>query len=102
VMEGRDIGSVVFPAADVKVYLDATPDERARRRALDSAHAVSRDRAEPSTVAQALEERDHADRTRSASPLLISPDAVYIDTTGMAINDVVARVLTLIDEKVGR
>jgi len=98
VMEGRDIGSVVFPAADVKVYLDASPDERARRRALDPGHAVGRDGAAASTVAQALEERDRVDRTRRASPLLISPDAVYIDTTGLAISDVVSQVLALVEQ----
>src|SRR6185369_4896219 len=101
VMEGRDIGSVVFPAADVKVYLDASPDERARRRALDPTHAAGRDGTGPSAVAQALEERDRTDRTRTASPLLVSPDAVYIDTTGVPIPDVVERVLELVEQKSG-
>src|SRR3990172_8952678 len=66
VMEGRDIGSVVFPQADVKVSLDAAPDERARRRAGDPAHAAGRD-AGVGAVAEALEARDHTDRTRVVS-----------------------------------
>ena len=72
VMEGRDIGTVVFPAADVKIYLDASPEERARRRANDSAHALGQGAA-IGDVATALEERDRSDRTRAASPLRWPP-----------------------------
>jgi cytidylate kinase len=96
VMEGRDIGSVVFPEADVKVYLDATAQERARRRAGDPAHAVGRD-AGVTAVAEALEARDHTDRTRVISPLRLAPDAVYIDTTDLTIADVVEQVMRLVD-----
>ena len=98
VMEGRDIGTVVFPDAPVKVYLDATPDERARRRARDSAHAASRLGAgeHVGQIAEALEARDLSDRTRTVSPLMAAPDAVYIDTTGIAIDDVVAQVMALV------
>ncbi len=71
VMEGRDIGTVVFPAADVKIYLDAAPEERARRRAHDPAHALSAT-ATVGDVAQALAERDKSDRTRAASPLTLA------------------------------
>ena len=99
VMEGRDIGSVVFPAADVKVYLDAAPDERARRRALDAAHSAGRAEGTGVDVAQALADRDRTDRTRAASPLTMPADAVYIDTTGMAIADVVGRVLALVEAR---
>jgi cytidylate kinase len=98
VMEGRDIGSVVFPAAEVKVYLDAAPDERARRRAGDPAHAAGRDAA-VTAVAEALEARDHTDRTRGISPLRRADDAVYIDTTTMTIADVVEQVMRLVDSK---
>jgi cytidylate kinase len=91
VMEGRDIGTVVFPSADVKVYLDANPEERARRRSHDPAHAAGREAA--ASVAQALEARDRADRTRAASPLTRAEDAVYIDTTAMTIDEVVDRVM---------
>jgi len=97
VMEGRDIGTVVFPHADVKVYLDASPDERARRRAHDPAHSGG-----PSAVADvatALTARDEIDRTRTVSPLYAAEDAVVIDTTGKSIEDVVATVLRLVDER---
>src|SRR5947207_12666337 len=67
VMEGRDIGTVVFPQADVKIYLDASPEERARRRAADPAHSGGP--AAVADVATLLTERDQIDRTRTASPL---------------------------------
>lgn len=91
VMEGRDIGTVVLPEADLKIFLDAAPDERARRRSGDAAHASQG--TDVTTVAQALLSRDESDRTRTASPLARAKDAIYIDTTGMAIGDVVASVL---------
>ena len=96
VMEGRDIGSVVFPEADVKIYLDASPEERARRRSLDTAHAASAGIG-PDGVAEALQMRDRSDRTRAASPLLQVSDAEYIDTTEMAIADVIDRVMAIAD-----
>jgi cytidylate kinase len=97
VMEGRDIGSVVFPSAEVKVYLDASPEERARRRALDDAHAASRDmQGSVQGVADALAARDRTDRTRTVSPLTIPDGAVYVDTTGLSIDAVVARVMALV------
>jgi cytidylate kinase len=101
VMEGRDIGTVVFPEADVKVYLDASADERARRRAMDPSHAASHAGAMPDHVihvAQALEARDLSDRTRTVSPLTLAPDAVYIDTTGMSIHAVVTQVMQLVQD----
>ena len=98
VMEGRDIGTVVYPEADVKIYLDASPEERARRRAADPAHTSSRT-AQLSEVATALAERDKNDSTRAASPLTIASDATVIDTTGVAIEDVIERVLSLIRDR---
>ncbi len=98
VMEGRDIGTVVFPDADVKVFLDASPAERARRRARDPAHAAARDA--PAAVAEALDARDRADRTRAVSPLTRAADAVYIDTTELTIEQVVARVIGIVEDKV--
>jgi cytidylate kinase len=95
VMEGRDIGTVVFPRADVKVYLDAAPDERARRRAHDPAHSGGP--AAVADVASALTARDELDRTRPVSPLYAAADAVVIDTTGKSIDEVVATVLSLVD-----
>ncbi len=101
VMEGRDIGTVVFPAADVKLYLDARPEERARRRAHDPGHAAGRSGG-VQDVASALEARDRSDRTRTASPLAVAPDAVVIDTTGIAIDDVVGRALAIVEERRNR
>jgi cytidylate kinase len=97
VMEGRDIGTVVFPDASVKIYLDASPEERARRRAHDPAHESSQTQA-LAEIAQAMQRRDDADRTRANSPLIIAPDAIVIDTTSMPIAEVVDRVvLAVID-----
>ncbi|MGH9006646.1 MAG: (d)CMP kinase [Acidimicrobiales bacterium] len=81
VVEGRDIGSVVFPEATVKVYLTAAPEERARRRGHDES---------PDGLAQ----RDLLDSTREASPLTEAPDAHLLDTTGRSVEDVVEEVLS--------
>jgi cytidylate kinase len=94
VMEGRDIGTVVFPGADVKIYLDASPEERARRRAHDPAHAGAA--AGVTTVARALADRDRSDRTRPVSPLAVAPDATVIDTTTLSIDQVVAAVMAVV------
>jgi cytidylate kinase len=95
VMEGRDIGTVVFPDADVKIYLDASPEERARRRANDPAHTGSSSRA-ITEVATALAERDRSDSTRNVSPLSQAADAVRIETTGLPIDDVVEKVMEVV------
>jgi len=97
VMEGRDIGTVVFPHADVKIYLDAAPEERARRRAQDPAHSGGP--AAVADVASALTARDEIDRTRSASPLYAAADAVVVDTTGKPVQVVTAEVLALVKQK---
>jgi cytidylate kinase len=97
VMEGRDIGTVVFSDADVKIYLDASPEERARRRAADPAHTSSQG-TQLSDVATALAERDKSDSTRAVSPLSVAPDAVVIDTTGVPVDEVIEKVLELIDD----
>jgi len=97
VMEGRDIGSVVFPNAEVKIYLDASAEERARRRAHDAAHAGGE--GGQVAVAAAIQARDLSDTTRAASPLALAPGAVHIDTTNMSIETVVERVLGLVQSK---
>ena len=97
VMEGRDIGTVVFPDADLKLYLDASPEERARRRASDPAHTGSR--VGQAAVAEAIQARDKSDSTRAVSPLTLAPDAEYIDTTGVPIEQVVKRVVDLVETK---
>jgi cytidylate kinase len=94
VMEGRDIGTVVFPQANVKIYVEATPEERARRAA-DPAHASSKG-AQLADVATALAERDKSDSTRAVSPLAVAADAIVIDTTGLSIEDVIDRVIALV------
>ena len=99
VMEGRDIGTSVFPAADVKIYLDASPEERAARRASDPAHGLDSAPAALSDVASALEARDHSDRTRKSSPLTMAADAVRVDTTGMPLEGVVEQVLDIVRER---
>jgi len=101
VMEGRDIGTVVFPKAEVKIYLDALAEERASRRSKDPAHRWSKG-AELAEVASALEARDRSDRTRQISPLMCAPDAVSIDTTGVPIAEVVRRVLEIIKDKLSK
>ena len=98
VMEGRDIGTVVFPAREVKIYLDASPEERARRRATDPAHASGKGSAAIQEVATALAERDRRDRTRDASPLAIAEDAVVIDTTELSIDAAVDRVMAVVEQ----
>ena len=98
VMEGRDIGTVVFPDADVKIFLDASPEERARRRANDPAHRTQGSTA-LSEVATALAERDRSDSTRPASPLARAADAVLIETTGLEVESVVDRVMLIVEQK---
>ena len=97
VMEGRDIGSVVFPNADVKIYLDASPEERARRRAADPAHGMSRVAAAVD-VANEMAARDQSDRTRSTSPLTKTEGAIELDTTALSIDETVARVLAIVSQ----
>ena len=101
VMEGRDIGTVVFPEADVKFYLDASPEERARRRANDPAHRSSTGAA-LADVATALAERDRSDSTRAVSPLAMAGDAILIETTGLSIEAVVEQVMAIVQERAGR
>jgi CMP/dCMP kinase len=89
VAEGRDIGTVVAPDAAVKVFLTASPQERARRRALQLG-------VDAGTVLAELSARDERDRTREHSPLQAAPDAVELDTTGLTIDEVVARIVELV------
>jgi len=94
VMEGRDIGTVVFPRADLKIYLDAHAEERARRRAADPAHSGGPTAV--SEVASLLTERDRLDSTRPTSPLYAAADAVFLDTTGKTVEEVVTGVMDVI------
>lgn len=92
VMEGRDIGSIVFPQATVKIYLDAEPDVRVERRSHESSLPLA-------DVAKQIHDRDQRDRTRPQSPLVQAPDAVYVDTTGLSIDEVEAALLKIIRDK---
>ena len=94
VMEGRDIGTVVFPDADVKIYLDASAEERARRRSNDTAHSGGE--AGEAAVAKSIAARDQSDTTRAVSPLTLAPGAVHIDTTHMPVATVVDRVMAIV------
>ena len=90
VMEGRDIGTKVFPNADVKIFLTATPEERARRRQ-NQLKEKGQD-VDYETVLEDIKTRDNRDSTRSIDPLKQAEDAILIDSTNMAINEVVAKV----------
>jgi cytidylate kinase len=97
VVEGRDIGTVVFPEAEVKVYLSASPEERARRRAIDmerSGHDLT-----ASAVKERLERRDTADSSRQVSPLAVAADAVELDTTGLTVGEVVERIAAMAEAR---
>jgi CMP/dCMP kinase len=93
VADGRDMGTVVFPGAEVKIFLTASPEERALRR-----HNQLKEKGVAATLAALsleIAERDRRDISRSASPLVASADAVVLDTTGMPVNAVVSRVLEI-------
>jgi CMP/dCMP kinase len=97
VLDGRDIGTVVFPQADVKFFLTAVPEERARRR-FDEDHAREPGLTYDDTLAD-LNSRDLRDSTRADSPLKIADDAVVIDTTELNIEEVFARMLETARER---
>lgn len=98
VMDGRDIGTCVLPEATLKVYLTAAPEERARRRCQQLAQKGVDVPLEQ--VLSELKARDHADMTRIVSPLRQADDAVLIDSTSLTIEQVVDRILALVDEKI--
>ena len=94
VMEGRDIGTVVFPRAELKVFLTASAEERARRRALQNAQRGFGETDEAAILADIIR-RDEADSTRAVAPLRPADDAVMLDTTGMGIDEVCAAIANL-------
>lgn len=97
VAEGRDIGTVVYPEAPVKVYLTASIVERARRRAGDlgaAGHGLSQE-----AIEAEIERRDRLDSTRTSSPLRRADDAVEVDTTGLTIDEVVERIAALAEKE---
>jgi CMP/dCMP kinase len=94
VMEGRDIGSKVFPDAEVKIYLDASPEARARRR-YDEDFVRGVAVASLEEMKREIELRDHRDTTRADSPLTRAEDAIYIDSSEMTVDEVVDRILEI-------
>lgn len=98
VMEGRDIGTVVFPDAELKVFLTASAEERARRRAAQNAER-GLGQTDAAAILADIRARDTADSTRDIAPLAAAEDAVELDTTGLSIEDVCARVCELADAR---
>jgi cytidylate kinase len=97
VIEGRDIGTVVFPDADVKIYLDASSEERARRRAADPAHGAGRQAG--LDVESEMKARDYSDSTRTVSQLAVANDAVHLNTTGLSVDETLEKVMRIVEEK---
>src|SRR5437868_7519173 len=97
IMEGRDIGTKVFPDADVKIFLDAHPEIRQTRRVLQREGPASKQ--EEERIAAELRERDRRDTTRAVSPLVPADDAVIIDSSHMSIDEVVSRAEELVAER---
>jgi len=96
VIEGRDIGSVVFPEATLKVYLTASASERAMRRARQNGAVNEVDPTEVRTTRESIERRDTIDSTRDNSPLLIANGAVVIDSTGCTVTEVVDQIVSML------
>ncbi len=97
IMEGRDIGTVVFPDAEVKIFLDAEPSVREERRV--SQVNAQDDPAHAERLKQALRERDRRDTSRATSPLKAADDAVHIDSSALSIEEVIARAEQIVAEK---
>ena len=95
VMVGRDIGTVVLPEADLKIYLDATEDERARRRYLERVERG--EKVEYEAVLREIRRRDEIDSSRSVAPLKKADDAIYLDSTGLGVPDVMERVMAMVE-----
>jgi cytidylate kinase len=98
IMEGRDIGTVVFPNADVKIFLDADPQERVSRRLRDFQDRGDDVPAE--AIAAQIRERDQRDRTRPEAPLTQAPDAIYIDSTGLSLDRVEEEILKVVRARI--
>lgn len=97
IMEGRDIGTNVFPNAKIKIYLDATPEERAKRRLKQNEEKGIKISYED--ILENIKLRDNNDKTRKISPLKQAEDAIYIDSTNMTIEEVTKKIVKIIKEK---
>ena len=98
IMEGRDIGTVVFPNADVKIYLDATAEERAKRRVSQNQEKGIESSYEE--VLEGIKDRDKRDSTRKIAPLKKAEDAIYVDSTNLSIEQVVEKIIQIIENKI--
>ncbi|HMD71815.1 MAG TPA: (d)CMP kinase [Bryobacteraceae bacterium] len=98
VMEGRDIGTVVFPGADVKIYLDADPEARVRRRLADL--RAQGDSVSEAQLAAQMKERDQRDSTRRDAPLAQAPDATYLDSTPLSLEEVEEAILRIVRARI--
>jgi cytidylate kinase len=99
VMEGRDIGTVVFPDAGLKIFLEASVEVRAERRRLE--HAQKGEHLELSEVLEEVRQRDRRDRERAVSPLVRAPDAVLVDNTAMTAEETARLIVLLAREREG-
>lgn len=97
IMEGRDIGTNVFPDAEVKIYLDATPEERAKRRVKQNEQKGIK--ISYKDILENIKFRDNNDKTSNVAPLKQAEDAIYIDSSNMTINEVVEKIVKIIKEK---
>ena len=97
IVEGRDIGTTVFPNADVKIYLDATPEERARRRVKQNIEKGIESSYEE--VLESVKNRDKIDSSRETAPLKKADDAIYIDCTELSLEELSNKVFEIIEER---
>lgn len=100
IMEGRDIGTVVFPNADVKIYLDASPEERARRRVQQNQEKGMLTSYEE--VLKSIKNRDEKDKTREIAPLRQAEDAIYMDSTNMTVEEVTNEIVRIVKARQGK
>ncbi len=96
VMDGRDIGTVVFPQADKKFFLDADPKERGRRRFIELKEKDQVKNTDLSTIIAQIVQRDHEDRSRKIAPLKQAKDAMLIDTTHLSVDQVAEEIIKII------
>jgi cytidylate kinase len=99
VVEGRDIGTVIFPDAPYKFYLDASIDERAKRRWLEQKNK-GMESSNIEKLKQDIKERDHKDFTREIAPLKKAEDAIHVDTTGLTIEQVIGKIISIVNQNV--
>ena len=99
ILEGRDIGTVVFPNADFKFFMTADAKSRAERRLIELVRSGDRNTSELDSVLDDLKVRDHKDSTRNHSPLIKAKDALVIDTTYLTINEVIDKIVNTVNQK---